>query len=96
MSKRQRILALNDELRTTFHGGQVVLDSGRWELSLQLRARALLYLSCHTPEFHDDGYHDAGFFVFAGFGFKWRIIQKGADAALIARVTNDLLDGREY
>ncbi len=92
MSERDELIALNDELRATFRGGQIVLDTGNWELSLQLRARALLYLSLHMPEFHSDGCHDAGLFVFAGFGFEWHIEREGADATLIVRVIDDLLD----
>ena len=69
MKKREKLIALNDELRATFRGGQVVLDTGDWELSLQLRARVLLYLSLHTPEFHDDGYHDA----FGVCGRAWHL-----------------------
>jgi Protein of unknown function (DUF3768) len=78
MDRRARIIALNDQLRTTFKAGRVQMTPGVYELDERLRGRALSVLT-HYNKFDADGEHDWGTFIFAGYSFEWRIEYRGRD-----------------
>jgi hypothetical protein len=78
MDRRAEIIALNDQLRTTFKGGRVQMTPGVYELDARLRGRALAVLARYG-KFHPDSEHDWGTFIFAGYSFEWRIEYRGAD-----------------
>ena len=77
-SRRAQIIALNDQLRATFKGGRVQMTPGVYQLDAQLRGRALYAMSRYS-KFADDGEHDCGVFIFAGYAFEWRIEYRGKD-----------------
>jgi hypothetical protein len=52
MDRRQRIAALNDQLRTTFKGGRVQMTPSVYELDDRLRGRALSALARSLSETH--------------------------------------------
>jgi hypothetical protein len=78
MDRRAKIMALNDQLRTTFKGGRVQMTPSVYELDARLRGRALSVLTRYN-KFHPDSEHDRGTFIFAGFSFEWRIEYRGKD-----------------
>jgi hypothetical protein len=78
MERRAKIIALNDQLRTTFKGGRVQMTPSVYQLDDRLRGRALSVLARYDS-FHPDSEHDWGTFIFAGYSFEWRIEYRGAD-----------------
>ena len=72
MDNRAKIIALNDQLRTTFKGGRVQMTPTVYALHPNLRGRALCVLARYD-KFHADSEHDSGVFIFAGYSFEWRI-----------------------
>jgi hypothetical protein len=78
MSPRPDIIALNDQLRTTFKGGRLQITPGVYDLEPRLRGRALSALACYDT-FDPESEHDWGIFIFAGFAFEWRIEYRGKD-----------------
>jgi len=80
MDRRAKLIALNDELRTTFKGGRVQMTPSVYQLDARLRGRALSVLA-HYNKFDADSEHDWGTFIFAGFAFEWRIEYRGKDGS---------------
>jgi hypothetical protein len=78
MDRRAKIVALNDQLRTSFKGGRVQITKSVYELDDRLRGRALSVLA-RCDKFHAESEHDWGTFIFAGFSFEWRIEYRGKD-----------------
>jgi Protein of unknown function (DUF3768) len=78
MDRREKITALNDQLRTTFKGGRVQMTRSVYDLDDRLRGRALSVLA-RCNKFHPDSEHDWGTFIFAGYSFEWRIEYRGKD-----------------
>jgi hypothetical protein len=78
MDRRAKIIALNDQLRTTFKGGRVQMTPSVYGLDDRLRGRALSVLARYR-KFHQGSEHDWGTFIFAGYSFEWRIEYRGAD-----------------
>jgi hypothetical protein len=78
MDRRDKIIALNDQLRTTFKGGRVQMTRDFFELDSRLRGRAMCVMSRHN-KFDDDSEHDWGVFIFAGYSFEWAIEYRGQD-----------------
>jgi hypothetical protein len=78
MDKRSRIIALNDELRTTFKGGRVQMARDFYDLDARLRGRALSTMARYN-RFDDESEHDSGLFIFAGYSFEWQIEYRGKD-----------------
>jgi hypothetical protein len=78
MDRRAQIIALNDQLRTTFKGGRVQMTPSVYGLDDRLRGRALSVLAQYDS-FHADSDHDSGVFIFAGFAFEWQIEYRGKD-----------------
>jgi Protein of unknown function (DUF3768) len=72
MDRRAKVVALNDQLRTTFKGGRVQMTPSVYELDDRLRGRALSALARYNA-FDSESDHDWGVFIFAGFAFEWRI-----------------------
>jgi hypothetical protein len=72
MDRLAKIVALNDQLRTSFKGGRVQMTPSVYELDDRLRGRALSVLARYN-KFAPDSEHDWGTFIFAGFSFEWRI-----------------------
>jgi hypothetical protein len=72
MDRRGKIIAMNDQLRTTFKGGRVQMTPSVYNLDDRLRGRALSALA-RFNKFEADSEHDGGVFIFAGFAFEWRI-----------------------
>jgi hypothetical protein len=76
MVKTDRIRVLNDNFRSTFIGGQVVMTAGVDELPLDAKAKILLMVRAFS-EFSEDndpyGEHDFGSFEVAGEKFFWKI-----------------------
>ena len=83
MDRRTKIIALNDQLRTTFKGGRVQMTPSVYELDDRLRGRALSVLARYDS-FHPDSDHDWGTFIFAGYSFEWRIEYRGKDGTGIS------------
>ena len=80
MDRRATIIALNDQLRTTFKGGRVQMTPSVYELDDRLRGRALAVLARYS-KFAADSEHDCGTFIFAGFAFDWRIEYRTTDGS---------------
>lgn len=78
MDRRATIIALNDQLRTTFRGGRVQMTPSVYQLDDRLRGRALSVLVRYS-KFDADSEHDWGTFIFAGYAFEWRIEYRGKD-----------------
>jgi hypothetical protein len=78
MNRRQKIIQLNDQLRTTFKGGRVQMTRDFYDLDDRLRGRAL-YAMTRYSRFDDESEHDWGVFIFAGYSFEWRIEYRGID-----------------
>jgi len=78
VSKRAKIIQLNDELRTTFRHGRVQVTPSVYELDDRLRGRALRVLSRYN-QFDKSSEHDSGVFIFAGYSFEWRVEYRGKD-----------------
>lgn len=83
MHNRARIIELNDQLRTTFKGGRVQMTASVYDLDARLRGRAL-YALARYRKFDDDGEHDHGVFIFAGYSFEWRIEYRGRDGTCVS------------
>ena len=77
-AKRTTLIALNDQLRTTFSGGRVQMTPGVYQLDARLRGRALAVMARYN-KFATDSDHDWGVFIFAGFSFEWHIEYRGKD-----------------
>ena len=72
----ERIRILNDNFRSTFIGGQVLLTCGVSELPIDVTAEALLMVKTFKDFTRDnDPYdeHDFGGFEVAGDKFFWKI-----------------------
>jgi Protein of unknown function (DUF3768) len=78
MDRRDKVVALNDQLRTTFKGGRVQMTRSVYDLDDRLRGRALAVLARYD-KFDSASEHDCGVFIFAGFAFEWRIEYRGKD-----------------
>ncbi|MGO9005532.1 MAG: DUF3768 domain-containing protein [Beijerinckiaceae bacterium] len=78
MDRRSAIIALNDQLRTTFGGGRVQIAPDWFELDAALRGRALWVMSRYN-RFQDGSEHDWGAFNFAGYAFEWHIEYRAGD-----------------
>jgi hypothetical protein len=78
MDRRDKVVALNDQLRTTFKGGRVQMTRSVYDLDDRLRGRALSVLARYN-KFDPASEHDCGVFIFAGFAFEWRIEYRGKD-----------------
>jgi hypothetical protein len=78
MDRRDKVVALNDQLRTTFKGGRVQMTRNVYDLDDRLRGRALSVLARYN-KFSPDSEHDCGVFIFAGFAFEWRIEYRDKD-----------------
>ena len=83
MDRREKIMALNDQLRTSFKGGRVQITKSVYELDDRLRGRALSVLARYD-KFHPDSEHDWGTFIFAGCSFEWRIEYRSKEGAGIS------------
>jgi hypothetical protein len=77
VDRRQKIIELNDKLRTTLKGGRVQITPGVYELDSRLRGRALCVMARYN-KFDGDSEHDSGVFIFAGYSFEWRIEYRAA------------------
>jgi Protein of unknown function (DUF3768) len=78
----ERIRVLNDNFRSTFIGGQVVMTAGVSELPIDVKAKALLMVKGFKTFTRDNdpyGEHDFGFFEVAGDTFYWKIDYYDAD-----------------
>lgn len=74
--KTQRIRLLNDNFRSTFIGGQVVMTQGVNEFPLDVKAHVLLMVRSFNDFAGDNdpyGEHDFGAFELAGDTFYWKI-----------------------
>ena len=83
MGRREKIIALNDELRRTFKGGRVQMTPAVYNLDPQLRGRAIWAMARYN-RFADDSEHDWGVFIFAGYSFEWHVEYRGADGTGIS------------
>src|ERR1039458_5008825 len=76
LSKSDRIRVLNDNFRSTFVGGQVVLSQGVIALPVDTKARVLLAVqsfSNFTKDNDPHGEHDFGSFQIEGETYFWKI-----------------------
>jgi hypothetical protein len=76
LDRTRRIRVLNDNFRTTFIGGQVVISAGVADLPLDVRARVMLRVQRFCQfDADNDPYeeHDFGSFELAGETFFWKI-----------------------
>jgi len=76
LKKSDRIRVLNDNFRSTFIGGQVVMSAGVADLPMGTRAQVVLKVQSFS-DFNADndpyGEHDFGSFEVAGEKFFWKI-----------------------
>ena len=84
MPDRARIIELNDQLRTTFKGGQVRMIPSVHDLDLRLCGRALFVMS-RSATLRRGSDHDCGRFVFAGYLFEWRVEYRSRDGTGLSR-----------
>jgi hypothetical protein len=76
LSKSNRIRVLNDNFRSTFVGGQVVMTQGVNALPLDTKARVLLAaqsFSTFTKENDPHGEHDFGSFEIEGETYFFKL-----------------------
>jgi predicted glycosyltransferase involved in capsule biosynthesis len=76
LSKPDRIRVLNDNFRSTFVGGQVVMTQGVGKLPLDTKARVLLAVqsfSNFTKDNDPHGEHDFGSFELAGVRYFFKL-----------------------
>jgi hypothetical protein len=76
LEKTHRVRVLNDNFRSTFIGGQIVMTQGVNEFPLDVKASVLLTVRSFTDFTRDnDPYseHDFGSFEIAGETFFWKI-----------------------
>jgi hypothetical protein len=76
LAKSNRIRVLNDNFRSTFIGGQVVMTAGVADLPMDVKARALLLVqrfAGFNAGNDPHGEHDFGSFEVAGEKFFWKI-----------------------
>jgi Protein of unknown function (DUF3768) len=74
--KCEDIRVLNDNFRSTFIGGQIVMTAGVSELPLDVKAKVLLMVKAFNAFGEDNdphGEHDFGNFEVAGETFFWKI-----------------------
>ena len=83
MTKRDKIIELNDGLRKTFKGGRVQITPAVYNLDPQLRGRAIWAMARYN-KFDEDSEHDWGVFIFAGYSFEWHVEYRGADGTGIS------------
>ena len=88
MDRRAKIIALNDQLRTTLKGGRVQMTRSVYDLDERLRGRALSAMA-RFKKFDVDSEHDCGVFIFAGYSFEWRIEYRDKDGTGISRDAAD-------
>ena len=75
-SDADRIRVLNDNFRSTFVGGRVVMTQGVAELPLDVRARLILAVQAFTAFSADNdpyGEHDFGAIELQGERYFWKI-----------------------
>jgi Protein of unknown function (DUF3768) len=76
LTQSDRVRVLNDNFRTTFLGGRVVMTAGVAELELHVKARVLIEVQTFS-NFNADNdphrEHDFGAFEIAGEQFFWKI-----------------------
>ena len=81
-AKAHTIRVLNDNFRSTFIGGQILLTCGVSELPIDVKAKALLLVKTFKDFSGDNdpyGEHDFGSFEVAGERFFWKIDYYNAD-----------------
>ena len=83
MDRRARIIELNDRLRATFNGGRVQMARDVYDLDERLWGRAL-WVMAHHRNFDNEGEHDWGVFLFAGYAFEWQIEYRSNDGSGIS------------
>jgi hypothetical protein len=74
--KSDAIRVLNDNFRSTFIGGQVVMTAGVSELPIDVKANVLLKVKNFSAFDEDNdphGEHDFGSFEIGGETFFWKI-----------------------
>jgi hypothetical protein len=74
--ERHRIRVLNDNFRTTFVGGTVMLTLGVNELPIDVKAKAILMVKTYKEFTNDNdpyGEHDFGSFEVENQKFYWKI-----------------------
>jgi hypothetical protein len=74
--KSDAIRVLNDNFRSTYIGGQVVMTAGVSELPIDVKAKVLLQVknfSTFNKDNDPHGEHDFGSFEIAGEKFFWKI-----------------------
>lgn len=88
VDNREKIIALNDQLRTSFKGGRVQMTRNVYELDERLRGRALSVLA-RFDTFDAASEHASGVFIFAGYAFEWRIEYRGKDGTGVSPDPSD-------
>jgi uncharacterized protein DUF3768 len=76
LKERDRIRVLNDNFRSTFIGGRILLTAGVSELPIDVKAQALLTVKSFSAFDQDNdphGEHDFGSFEVVGEKFFWKI-----------------------
>ena len=76
LTECNKIRVLNDNFRSTFIGGRLLLTSGVSELPIDVKAKALLLVKTFkdfTKDNDPHGEHDFGSFEVAGEKFFWKI-----------------------
>ena len=75
-SRSERIRALNDELRTTFQGGRVLVTRGIRALPFEVNAavlQAVQAFAAFKPDNDPHGEHDFGAFELEGRRVCWKV-----------------------
>jgi hypothetical protein len=85
---RAEVITRNDELRTTFKGGLVLMTPAVWDLDAQIRGRALYRLTLYQA-FDEGSDHSEGVFIFAGWTFVWRIEEFAGERSITLMMKDD-------
>ena len=83
------IIKANDELRTQFKGGVVLMTPAVWDLEPRLRGRALYRMTMYQA-FDKDSDHSEGVFIFAGYTFIWRVEEFAGERSITLMTKDDL------
>ena len=86
----QRIIQLNDQLRTGFKGGRIEVCHGPYDLDDRTIGRMLCVLARYN-RFAPNSLHDSGQFIFGGFSFEWTIEIVAGERVLRVWVERDAL-----
>lgn len=82
----EQVRERNDNLRTQFKGGRVLMTLSVWSLPASLRGQALYHMSRYQA-FHDDSDHGEGVFIWECVVFHWFIGEFAGELTLTLSIS---------